>query len=90
MIDYPTQHKVEIFNLFCLMRLTAVVCTGVNYTLLRFLPASYFGLLVQRVDKQEGRNSRALAMLMSVGFTGGAKAFGSNSVCLSLLCQSQK
>ena len=69
MLDYPSQHKVGIFHFFCLFGLIAVFCTGLNYTLWRFLPASYFGLLVQREDGLSGRRHRVMAMLMSVGFT---------------------
>jgi hypothetical protein len=69
MLDYPTQRTVEIFHLFCLFSLTAVVCTGVNYTFLRFLPAPYFALLIQRIDRRKGSHNRTLAMLASVVFT---------------------
>src|SRR6266702_2860939 len=69
MLDYPSEHTVEIFNLLCLFNLPAVVSTGLNYSLLRFLPAPYFGLLVQRMDARGGRRHRVMAMLMAAGFT---------------------
>jgi len=68
MLDYPSERKVEIFHLLCLFSLPVLVTTGLNYTLLRFIPASYFGLLVQRMDGRGGRRHRTLAMLLSVGF----------------------
>ena len=68
MLDYPCERKVEIFHLLCLTSLFALLTTGLNYTLLRFIPASYFGLLVQRMDGRGGRRHRMLAMLLSVGF----------------------
>jgi hypothetical protein len=69
LLDYPSEYKAEIFNLFCLLSLIAVVGTGLNYTFWRFLSAAYFGLLVQRVDGRGGQRNRLLAMLMSVMFT---------------------
>ncbi len=68
MLDYPSERKIEIFHLLCLFSLPALLSTGLNYTLLRFIPASYFGLLVQRIDGRGGRRHRTLAMLLSVGF----------------------
>lgn len=69
MLDYPTQRTTEIFHLFCLFSLIAVVCTGVNYTFLRFLPAAYFARLTQRIDRRKGSNDRTLAILAAVVFT---------------------
>ena len=61
--------RLVIFNPFYLFSLIAVIPAGLNYTLCRFLLASYFGLLVQRMDGRGGRNYRALAMLLSLGFS---------------------
>jgi hypothetical protein len=69
MLDYPSAHKSEIFNLFCLFQLPVLLCTGLNYSFLRFLPAPYFGLLVQRMDARGGHRHRTIAMLMAVAFT---------------------
>jgi hypothetical protein len=69
MLDYPRCQRVEIFHLLCLLALPMVLCTGVNYTLLRYLPASYLGLLVQRVDGRKERWHRELAISMSLAFT---------------------
>lgn len=68
MLDYPSVHKTEIFNLFCLFQLPALLCTGLNYSFLRFLPAPYFGILVQRMDARGGHRYRAVAMLMAAAF----------------------
>ena len=69
MLDYPSACKTDIFNLFCLFQLPALLCTGLNYSFLRYLPAPYFGLLVQRIDARGGHRHRAIAMLVAVAFT---------------------
>jgi hypothetical protein len=74
LLDYPTTHKATIFSLLVLFSLPTLLCTGLNYVLLRFLAAPYFGLLVQRMDgpgglEPGGLRRRAFAMLMSAGFT---------------------
>ena len=70
LLDYPSEHKATIFSMLCLLGLQVTLSTGLNYVLLRFISAPYFGLLVQRTDSQgSGRRDRIFAMLMAAGFT---------------------
>lgn len=69
MLDYPSPHRMEIFHLLCLFNLPVLIYTGANYALLRFLPASYFGLLVQRTDARGGFRHRCIAILLAIAFT---------------------
>jgi hypothetical protein len=69
LLEYPGARKSEAFSLLCLSALPAVLSAGVNYTLFRFLPAAYLGLLVQRMDERGQERHGATAMLMAVGST---------------------
>ncbi len=69
LLDYPGARKSEAFSLLCLSALPAVVGAGVNYTLFRFLPAAYLGLIVQRADRRGGERYSAIAMLIAAGST---------------------
>ena len=69
LLEYPGARKSEAFSLLCLSALPAVLSAGVNYTLFRFLPAAYLGLLVQRTDARGQERHGATAMLMAVGST---------------------
>ncbi len=69
LLEYPGARKSEAFSLLCLYALPAVLGAGFNYTLFRFLPAAYLGLLVQRTDTREQERHGATAMFMAVGST---------------------
>lgn len=70
MLDYPSEYKTRVFHLISLVALGFVLCTGLNYTLVRYLPATYFALLTQRMYTADSRRGhQAWAMAMTAGFT---------------------
>ena len=69
-LDYPTQQLRSIFNLICLFALPAVLCTGVNYSLFRFIPPVFLALILHRIWSR-GSNQQPLAVLLTVPFTAG-------------------
>ncbi len=69
LLECPGARKSEAFSLLCLSALPAVLGAGINYTLFRFLPAAYLGLLVQRMDARGQERNGATAMLTAVGST---------------------
>jgi hypothetical protein len=69
LMDYPSRYTASIYSIVCLFSLPMTISTGLNYTLVRFITGSYFGLLVHRSDARGGRGHRVRAMLMSTGFT---------------------
>jgi hypothetical protein len=69
LIDVDTKVKPLLFHLFCLFALVDLIGLGMQYTLLRFLLAPYFAILVQRVDIRGGERNRAVALCMTAAFT---------------------
>ena|GEM_PF-1381321 len=66
MLDYPSGRKAEIFQMLCCFALPALLSTGLNYTLLRFVAAPYLALIVQRLDRRGDDRYRLYARGMCV------------------------
>ena len=69
LLDLPGVRKREAFWLLCLFALPSVLSTGLNYTLVRFLPASYFALLVERAYSNTRWSGRGRATLIALAST---------------------
>ena len=68
MVDYPTPRKRQIFLLLYFAGLFAIIRMGTNYTFLRFVPALFFVLVIQRMFKNPADRWNAGPVLASVLF----------------------
>jgi hypothetical protein len=73
LLEVPGARKGEVFTLFCLFALSGLYCTGVNYSLVRFLAPVAAALHLERIQ----RSGRPSAFVRVVAGAGG--------YCLALL-----
>jgi hypothetical protein len=65
-LDFPCSHKRTIFLAFSGGMMPAILNTGINYTLLRFVLPAYFSLLIYRHFKADDRYGYIQSLLLLV------------------------
>jgi hypothetical protein len=70
-IDYPSKHRSSIFLLYVAIAAPLALCTGIQYTLFRYVPPIFCVLIVHRVWMRASKSAgwQALASFLTVLFT---------------------